>query len=127
MSEQSGQVISETGDGFIVGADPPQRPLTQAELAALQANQGMNPVYLQPNGGQTAVAGQRMFTEADVARIREEEKSKLYDRLNGMDEELKSMRKEREDRDRERAAEQERLAAEAKTRDEEAMDVRQLL
>jgi len=68
-----------------------------------------------------------MFTEADVARIREEEKSKLYDRLNGMDEELKSMRKEREDRDKERAAEQERLAAEAKTRDEEAMDVRQLL
>jgi hypothetical protein len=123
----SDQQVAETGSGFIVGADPSKPPLTQAELQRIQTTEGQPVVITTPQG-------QRVFTEQDVARIREEEKTKLYDRMKGQDErlssmdsELKAMRAEREQREAERAAEQQRLADEAKAREEQEMDVRQLL
>jgi hypothetical protein len=110
----------------IVGADPRQEPLTAAQLAAMQSsNTGAPPVVVvntPPQNGQG-----RFFSEEDVARIRTEEKDKLYGRLEEMDSELKQLREEREARIK--AEEEARQAAEAaeQARREDEMSLRDLL
>lgn len=67
------------------------------------------------------------YTEEDLKRVREQEKSKLYPQIDSLKEELAVLKKERE----ERLAEAERLRAEqeaeARKKAEAEMDVRQLL
>ena len=69
----------------------------------------------------------KSYTEEDLKKVREQEKSKLYPQIDSLKEELSVLKKERE----ERLAEAERLRAEqeAETRKkaEAEMDVRQLL
>ena len=122
----SDQQVADTGGGFIVGADPPRAPLTQADLQPQPNGQQQPPVHIQGQQPQQPPPGQ-WFSAEDVARIRTEEKDKLYGRLNDMDGELKALREDRERREAEAQANQERLAAEAQKKEEEAMDVRQLL
>lgn len=121
----SDQQVADTGGGFLVGTDPPRQPVTQADLQ--QPTQQQAPVNIGNGNGQPPQQQGRWFSEEDVARIRTEEKDKLYGRLNDMDGELKALREDREKREAAMAAEQERLANEAKSKEEEAMDVRQLL
>lgn len=67
------------------------------------------------------------YSEEDLRRVREQEKSKLYPQIDSLKEELNLLKKERE----ERFAEAERLKAEkeaeARKQAEAEMDVRQLL
>lgn len=67
------------------------------------------------------------YTDEDLKRVREQEKSKLYPQIDSLKEELAILKKERE----ERLADAERLRAEqeaeARKKAEAEMDVRQLL
>lgn len=67
------------------------------------------------------------YTEEDLKKVREQEKSKLYPQIDSLKEELNLLKKERE----ERLAESERLRqeaeSEAKRKAEAEMDTRQLL
>lgn len=69
----------------------------------------------------------KFYTEEDLARIRAQEKDKLYPQVERLKEELSLLKKERE----ERLAEEERLRAEAeaeaRAKAESEMDVRTLL
>jgi len=69
----------------------------------------------------------KSYSEEDLKKVREQEKSKLYPQIDSLKEELAVLKKERE----ERLAEAERLRAEqeaeARKKAEAEMDVRQLL
>lgn len=127
MSDQATQQ-GDTGTGFITGADPRQRPMTQAEISAMQNQQpGQAPVVIVQGGQNGNGQGVRMFTEEEVGAIRTEEKTKLYDRMTGMETELNQLREDREKREAALAEEQTRIQAEATRLEEEKLDVRQLV
>lgn len=69
----------------------------------------------------------KAYSEADLHRVREQEKSKLYPQIESLKEELSSLRQERESRLEEEARLRAEAEAEAKRRAEEEMDVRELL
>ena len=70
---------------------------------------------------------QKGYTDEDLKRVREQEKSKLYPQIDSLKEEINLLKKDRE----ERLAEANRIAAEkeeeARKKAESEMDVRQLL
>lgn len=103
-------VVGNTPDGVLVGADAPP-PAPEPDLSSHSQQEPPAPTY----------------TEEDIKRVREQEKSKLYSRLDKMQEEVEALRREREDRAR---IEQERETAEEQARreaEEQDMDIRQLL
>lgn len=103
--------VGTTPDGVLVGADPTPAPVSEPDLSSRSQEEPAAPTY----------------TEDDLRRVREQEKSKLYSRLDKMQEEVETLRREREDRLR---IEQEREEAEERARKEAAeqdMDVRELL
>ena len=101
----AGQVVTDTNNGFLVGVDDPSN--TVADIAAIQ--QATNPPQTDTQSGYQG----RLFTEEEVGRIRQEEKDKLYSRI----EDLERFRQqaEAEAAERERQV-QERLAAEEAAR-----------
>lgn len=131
MSEQqTTQQVGDTGNGFITGVDPPRAPLTQAELQAMQqGNQSPPQIAIQgvPGTGWQPAPGVRYFTEEEVGAIRAEEKTKLYDRLTSMEQELQQAREEREAREAALAQQQAEAEEIRRKAEEEQMDVRQVL
>ena len=111
----------------IQGADPRQPFLTAQDLQPNQGGQTQQPQVVINNGQATGPQGQRMFTEEEVGAIRTEEKTKLYDRMNGMEQELAALRQDREQREATLAQQQEAAEAATRAAEEEKMDVRQLL
>lgn len=77
-----------------------------------------SPLVTEPNG---------RYTEEDLRRVREQEKSKLYPQIDNLKEELALLKKEREERLAEQQRQQEEAEAEARRKAEEEMDVRDLL
>lgn len=77
-----------------------------------------------PNEPTTA---EKHYTEHDLQKVREQEKSKLYPQIDSLKEELNALRRAEQERqsefDRQRAA----AEAEAKRKAEEEMDLRELL
>lgn len=69
----------------------------------------------------------KAYSEEDLKRVREQEKSKLYPQIDSLKEELNLLKKEREERIAEAAARAAEAEAEAKKKAEAEMDVRQLL
>jgi DNA repair exonuclease SbcCD ATPase subunit len=69
----------------------------------------------------------KAYTEDDLKKVREQEKSKLYPQIDSLKEELTILKKEREERLAEAAARAAEAEAEAKKKAEAEMDVRQLL
>jgi len=69
----------------------------------------------------------KAYSEDDLKRVREQEKSKLYPQIDSLKEELNLLKKEREERIAEAAARAAEAEAEAKKKAESEMDVRQLL
>ncbi len=106
-------VVGSTPDGVLVGADPTPEPSpAEPNLSSRE---------------QAEPSGVPVYTEDDLRRVREQEKSKLYSRLDKMQDEVETLRREREDRLR---IEQEREQAEEEARrtaEEQDMDVRELL
>ncbi|WP_371590909.1 hypothetical protein [Streptomyces sp. NBC_00470] len=71
--------------------------------------------------------GEKTFSEKDLQRVRQEEKDKLYGRLNTMQEELETIRKERETAAEAQRRQQEETEAAANAKAEEEMSARDLL
>jgi chromosome segregation ATPase len=69
----------------------------------------------------------KAYTEADLQKVREQEKSKLYPQIESLKEELNVLKQDRESRLEEEARLRAEAEAEAKRRAEEEMDVRDLL
>lgn len=138
MSQQPTQTYpsqqGDTGNGFVVGADPPKPPVTQAELAAMQAGgqqTGQPPTIViqgvQAQPGWQPQPGVRYFTEQEVGAIREEEKTKLYGRLTSVEEELAQAKADREAREAALAQQQAEVEEARRLAEESQMDVRQVL
>jgi len=69
----------------------------------------------------------KAYTEADLQKVREQEKSKLYPQIESLKEELNVLKQDRESRLEEEARLRAEAEAEAKRLAEEEMDVRELL
>jgi hypothetical protein len=67
------------------------------------------------------------YTEEDLKKVREQEKSKLYPQIDSLKEELTLLKKEREERLAEATAREAAAQEEARKKAESEMDVRQLL
>lgn len=80
-----------------------------------------------PTASTTAVVSDRSYSEEDLKRVREQEKSKLYPQIESLKEELTSLKKREEERQAEQEAARAAAEAEARKKAEEEMDVRQLL
>lgn len=115
--QQPNPSVVDTGNGFLVGVDPAQ-PRQANEWTGNQPPQQQQPPQ-QPQ--------ERMFTADEVEAFRQQEKDKLYGRLDEMGTQLKSVLEERESERAERA----RLAEEAETarqaKEESEMDLRALI
>lgn len=135
MSDTSTQGVVESGNGFVTGADPRQRQMTAAEWQA--ANNGQPQSFGQQAPQQGGFGQQpqqqpqqqpgQVFTAEDIARARQDEKDKLYGRIEEMGTQLQTLAQEREER---AAAEQARLdeiAAQEQAAREAELDTRQLL
>lgn len=135
MSVQQGtpapQEAADTGSGFIVGTDPKQPPQPATTWVEQPATDPMgNPMGQQtpptdPQNGSNS--NQRFYTDEDIERARREEKDKLYGRITTMDDQLKQLQRERDEREAARQAEVDRLAEEARTKEEAEMETRDLL
>lgn len=68
-----------------------------------------------------------VFTAEDIARVREQEKSKVYPQIDRLREELAALKREKEERESEEARLQAEAEAQAKRKAEEEMEVRDLL
>lgn len=128
------QEVTDTNDGFIVGADPREPIRTSATWAEVQnESMGGNPMAQQtqyaapePTVAPTD-AGSRFYTDEDLERVRREEKDKLYGRIQTMDEQLKAIVKEREAVEEARRIEIEAQSERARLEEEENMKTRDLL
>jgi len=69
----------------------------------------------------------RAYSEEDLKKVREQEKSKLYPQIESLKEELSFLKQERESRKEEEARLRAEAESEAKRRAEDEMDVRELL
>lgn len=116
--------ISTDGQGILVGVTPanPQPSSITQSRPDQAVTQPVVVVPAQPNG-QTAP----QFTAEDIEKARQQEKEKLYPRIEEMNEQLKALRAEREAEQ----AERQRLADEAaeatRLQEESQMEVRDLL
>lgn len=111
--------------------EPPATPAPNRAVDPNAFNRGFEEQQRageQPTPGQTTnPATGRVFTEAEVEKIRQQEKDKLYGELNSTREELRKFREEREAEQRAREEEEARRIAEAEKAGEEDMDVRALI
>ena len=120
--------ITQDGQGLLVGVTPanPQPASSWNEANRPDQDVQQRPIRVvdQPTNG--APSNVR-FTDEDIERARQQEKDKLYPRIEEMSEQLKQLRAEREAEQ----AERERLAEEAedlrKAKEEDEMDLRSLL
>jgi len=106
--------VSDAAEGVFVGVEPSTKVTTPPATDPTPPAREANP---EPTG----------FTEADLAKAREQEKAKLYPQIDQLKNELADLKKEQQARlEAEREA-LERAEAEAKAKAEEEMDVRSLL
>lgn len=75
----------------------------------------------------TPVTNEKSYTEDDLKKVREQEKSKLYPQIDSLKDELNVLKKEREERIAEAQAAKDAAEAEARKKAESEMDVRALL
>ena len=86
-----------------------------------------NTVASPASSTQFAEVNSKGYTEEDLKRVREQEKSKLYPQIDSLKEEVNILKKEREERIAAAEAAQAAAEAEAKAKAEAELDVRQLL
>ena len=73
------------------------------------------------------VLSDKSYTEEDLRRVREQEKSKLYPQIDSLKEEVNLLKKDREERVAQMEAEKAAAEEETRKKTESEMDVRQLL
>lgn len=119
------QIVGDTGTGFIAGVEP-AKPRTANDWPLQNAAQSVSQPIVVTDGNTVAQNG-RYFSEEDIERARQQEKDKLYPRLNQMEEQLKSIQQERDEALRRQAEEAQRLAEENRRKEESELEVRDLL
>jgi hypothetical protein len=117
-TQQQPPGVVDTGNGFLTGVEP-----AQPRMAGEWSGQQPPPQQQQPQ--------QRLFTAEEVEAFRQQEKDKLYGRIDEMSTALRTMQEEREaERQAAEAAAREAQEAEAaiaRAREEAEMDTRTLL
>ena len=105
-----------------------------ADVEAFNAEANVPPVAAETGvDAPTAISsnGQKFYTEEDLARVRTQEKDKLYPQINSLKEELDTIKREKEEESARKLAEQTaldaKLAEEAKFKKEEELELRDLL
>lgn len=109
MTEQAVETTQTASDGNAPGS------VTQEEPPPIQ---------------NTQVTGQsdpKFYTEDDLAKAREQEKSKLYRRIDTMQSELQTLQKERDERARQEQEAREAAEADARRQREEEMSAKELI
>ena len=114
------------------GEEPPAHPASTASVdpdaAFARGFREQQAAGQQPTPGATQnPATGRTFTEAEVEAIRQQEKDKLYGRIDELGTEIRTMREEREAEKRARDEEEARKIEEARKASEGEMDVRELI
>lgn len=101
------------------------------DVAAFSAEANVTPVVTATTSDASTTNTAKFYTEDDLARVRSQEKDKLYPQINSLKEELDAIKREREEEATRKAAEEaalaEKLAEEAKRKQEEELEVRDLL
>lgn len=119
----------DNGTGFIVGAEPAQ-PRMANDWPTQNAAQAVSQPAVVVTDNSNFPGGQptsRFFTEEDLNKARQQEKDKLYPRIEQMDQQLKALQAEREAAETARKAEAEAAAQAAKEKEEAELSVRALL
>jgi len=105
-----------------------------ADVEAFNAEANVPPVAAETGvDAPTAISsnGQKFYTEEDLAKVRTQEKDKLYPQINSLKEELDIIKREREEESARKLAEQTaldaQLAEETKRKQEEELELRDLL
>jgi hypothetical protein len=111
LTDAAANVISATNNGIIVGADTTNPSFTTTAA---------------PPVAQT-VTSQKFYTEDDLARVREQEKGKLYPQIETLKEKLDRLEKERDERIALEETARKDAEDQARRKAEEEMDVRSLL
>jgi len=112
-----GSSVVDSGNGFLVGVDPAQ-PRQANDWTGQQPPQQQQPPP-QPQ--------ERLFTAEEVETFRQQEKDKLYGRLDEMGEQLRSVLQEREAEQAERARLAEEAEAARTAKEESELDLRALI
>jgi hypothetical protein len=119
--------VGDTGSGFIAGVQPAQPRMAadwaqSSQTPAQQVSQPIQVVPQQPNGQPAA-----RWTDEDLERARQQEKDKLYGRIEQLDSQMRTFQEARE----QEQAERDRLAAEAeearRLKEEGELEIRDLL
>ena len=105
-----------------------------ADVEAFTAEANVPPVAAETGvDAPTAISsnGQKFYTEEDLARVRTQEKDKLYPQISSLKEELDAIKREKEEDAARKVAEQSaieaQLAEETKRKQEEELELRDLL
>ena len=121
--------ITSDGGGILVGVDPPRPPQNSTTWTQQQrpdqAVTQQQPLQVVDQPVQQQPVGR--FTEEDIERARQQEKEKLYPRINEMSEQLKQLSAEREAEMAERQRLAEEAANAARAKEESEMEIRDLL
>ena len=105
----------------------------QFQAAVVEAQVGSTPEATVPSSPATSAPEPTQdrqfeaFTAEDIARAREQEKSKVYPQLEKLREELAALKREKDERESLEAAAQAEAEAEARRKAEEEMEIRDLL
>jgi hypothetical protein len=105
---------AEAQQGTTLIADTPQAPAPITEVTNVNSANAPQQEY-------------EVFTAEDIARVREQEKSKVYPQIDRLREELAELKREKEEREAEEARLRAEAEADAKRKAEEEMEVRDLL
>lgn len=111
----------------------------EADAAAFAAEAGETPVVVtndtpKMTPAQTfaadvdsATKSAKFYTEEDLAKVRAQEKDKLYPQIDALKEELAELKREKEERAAAKAAKEAEKAAKAKAEEEENLSAKELL
>lgn len=106
---------------------PPKDGSTKTEVAKEGFQQGSTETGQSPEGQQKPEQQPRMFTEAEVKKFREDEKTKVYGELESTKEKLAKFESAEAERVKAEAAAKAKAEAEAKQKAEAEMDAKSLL
>lgn len=127
----NGTTTVSTGDGVMVGVVPAKTPdQIRAEQQARASMFQTDTTGGQPQFQSVEGTPQQSFTAEDIQRARQQEKEKLYPRLEKVDQieaELAQLRAEREEAQRVAREAQEAAEAERRKAEEENMSAKQLI
>lgn len=117
---------ADTGDGFLVGTEP-AAPRKATDWPTQNAAQAVSQPAMVVTDAPQGMPTSRFFTEEDLNKARQQEKDKLYPRIEEMSAQLKALQTEREAEAAARRAEAEASAQAQKEKEEAEMSVRALL